>query len=531
MKLFSQLFNRVDSTTSTNEKIDALIEFFQKAAPEDAIWTIALFSHKKPKRTISSSLLRKWAIEQSKLPPWLFEDTYHIVGDLAETIALSLPPHSEDSQLTLSGWIGEMLFLRNAAIEEKKTFLLKAWRTLPKDQCFLFNKLITGGFRIGISSRLIIKSLAKITGITEDTLTHRLTGNWNPATTSFHDLILSEKINEGASKPYPFYLAYALDEAPENLGIPSDWQAEWKWDGIRGLMIYRNDDLYIWSRGEELVTEKFPEFQSLKQVGLPDFVLDGEIIGYKDNIILPFQNLQTRIGRKNVTVKILYDCPAVMIIYDVLEWQSKDIRHHTLSYRRKVLEEFIELQLHSSPLLISPTIRFNHWDELVEIRNQARKKMAEGIMLKRMDSLYGVGRKKGDWWKWKADPLSIDAVMIYAQRGHGRRANLFSDFTFAVWTDDQTLIPVTKAYSGLTDIEFTEISNWVRKNTIERFGPVHAVPPVHVFEIAFEGISASARHKSGVALRFPRIKKWRHDKTPDMADHLNTLFDMLKNFK
>jgi DNA ligase-1 len=330
-------------------------------------------------------------------------------------------------------------------------------------------------------------------------------------------------LNADLSKPYPFYLAYAIEEDIAGLGNPADWQAEWKWDGIRGQIIKRNNELFVWSRGEELMTEKFPEYHSLNDV-LPDgIVMDGEIIPSIDRKPLPFALLQTRIGRKNVTKKQLNEAPIAFFAYDLLEYNGSDWRDHTLEERREKLEEIIAGILHPA-LLISPVIAYDKWDELTKLRASSRDMGAEGIMLKRKSSVYQVGRKRGDWWKWKIDPLTIDAIMIYAQKGAGRRSNLYTDYTFAV-KDGEKLIPFTKAYSGLTDKEFALVDAFVKRNSLEKFGPVRTVKPELVFEIAFEGIAASNRHKSGVALRFPRISRWRHDKKPD---EINTLDDLKK---
>ncbi|MEO1385503.1 MAG: cisplatin damage response ATP-dependent DNA ligase, partial [Bacteroidota bacterium] len=330
------------------------------------------------------------------------------------------------------------------------------------------------------------------------------------------------------SKPYPFYLAYQLDNGPESLGTPSDWQAEWKWDGIRSQLIQRGGEWYLWSRGEELITDKFPELVPMAD-RLPDgTVIDGELLPFKDGHPLSFNVLQTRIGRKNVTKKHLTEAPCLIMAYDLLEWEGEDVRKQPLSQRRKWLAEAIEHVGMPQSLQLSPTAEFETWEELAALRETSRDQYAEGLMLKRKSAEYKVGRKRGDWWKWKVDPMTIDAVMIYAQRGHGRRANLFSDYTFAVW-DGEALVPFTKAYSGLTDAEMREVDAWIKKHTIERFGPVRSVKPELVFEIGFEGINRSKRHKSGVALRFPRMLRWRIDKKANEADSIEHLHTFLRD--
>jgi DNA ligase-1 len=369
----------------------------------------------------------------------------------------------------------------------------------------------------------MVNALAKTVSLEPNVIAHRISGNWDPATISFEDLLSESAITTDFSKPYPFYLAYALEDDPATLGEPSAWQAEWKWDGIRGQLIKRNNELFVWSRGEDLLTEKFPEYAVLKDL-LPDgIVLDGEIIPSMDGKPLPFAILQTRIGRKNITKKQLQEAPISFFSYDLLEYEYEDWRTNSLATRRKKLEEIIAAAAHPA-LLLSPVVDFNDWGTLATLREDSRNQGAEGFMLKRKDSPYQTGRKRGDWWKWKIDPLVIDAVMIYAQKGSGRRSNLYTDYTFAV-KDGDKLVTFTKAYSGLTDKEFAQVDNFVKRNSLEKFGPVRTVKPELVFEIAFEGIAASNRHKSGVALRFPRISRWRQDKKPD---EINTIEDLKK---
>lgn len=523
MRSFSELFKKIEHTTSTNAKVDALVEFFEVSEDKDKLWAIALFTHRRPKRTISTSLMRIWAAEEASIPDWLFEDSYHIVGDLAETISLVLPNPETKHVKSLDDWIIEMIDQKEKAESEKKQWILSAWSGLEKDERFLFNKLITGGFRIGVSQRLITKALAKHLNIEDSIIAHRLMGNWSPLEVNFEELLVSESSSDQNSKPYPFYLAYAKEKELEELGSSEEWSAEWKWDGIRGQYIYRNGEIYIWSRGEELVTDRFPELHTIPNSTNEDFVIDGEILAFKDEMPMDFQYLQKRIGRKKVGKKLLLDCPVVFMAYDIMEWKGQDIRKLTFSERRNILATLCNSST-SAHLLLSPKVNFDSWEELSKLMGEARQRKTEGFMLKKLDSIYRDGRKKGDWWKWKVDPYTIDAVMIYAQRGHGRRANLFTDFTFALWDGDR-LVTFAKAYSGLTDAEFTEVSRFVRKNTIERFGPVHSVNPELVFEVAFEGIQESKRHKSGIALRFPRISRWRKDKP---ASEANTLADIKK---
>lgn len=536
MKLFAALVALLGKSTKTNDKLDALVEYFSAANDKDKVWVIAIFSGRRPRRSVSGSLLASWCVELIDLPFWLFEESYHTVGDLAETIALLLPENTaeklaEESK-PLHFYIEHLKSIEKESEAIKRKFIIDCWLEMNSAERFVFNKLITGGFRIGVSQKLMVNALAKSTKLSASVIAHRISGNWDASTIRFDELLSEDVLATDQSKPYPFFLAYAIEDDVSVLGEPSEWQAEWKWDGIRGEIIKRNNELFVWSRGEELMTEKFPEYHSLQNV-LPDGIaLDGEIIcglsptstGDANKInILPFANLQTRIGRKTITKKQLSEAPVIFLVYDILEFNGEDWRERRLEERRNMLEEVVAAA-HQPALIISPIVPFANWEELKKLREGSREIGAEGFMLKRKSSAYQVGRKRGDWWKWKVDPLTIDAVMIYAQKGSGRRSNWYTDYTFAV-RDGAQLVSFTKAYSGLTDKEFAQVDAFVKRNAIEKFGPVRTVKPELVFEIAFEGIAASNRHKSGVALRFPRISRWRKDKN---ATEINTLDDLKK---
>lgn len=527
MKDFAALFARLDQTTRTSVKTAALADYLRRAPEADRLWTIALFSGRRPKRTITTARLRDWASEAAGLPLWLIEESYGVVGDLAETIALVLPPPQLRAERSLADWIAQIQALAPQEEEARKAAILRAWDQLPPAERLVFNKLITGGFRIGVSRKLMTRALAQATGREEADLAHRLMGDWRPDTVSWDDLIHAENSAAAASRPYPFCLAHGLEGDPATLGPPQDWCAEWKWDGIRGQLIVRGGTHYVWSRGEELMTDRFPELAACADLLPGGTVLDGELLAWAGDGPLPFAALQKRIGRKSVPKSLLRDAPVRFCAYDLLEWQGEDWRARPFATRRAALEQLIADLPPSAALHLSQPIAFDNWDRLATLRAGARARRAEGVMLKSRAAPYRGGRHKGDWWKWKLDPLRIDAVMIYAQAGHGRRANLFTDYTFAVW-DGPDLVPFTKAYSGLTDAEFGQISAWVRRNTLERFGPVRRVTPHHVFEIAFEGIQASARHKSGIALRFPRMARWRQDKPLQEAGTLAELQEMLR---
>ncbi len=525
MKDFAALYARIDESTKTTVKVAALADYFRTAAPDDKLWTVALFSGRRPKRLITATRLREWAAERADLPLWLFEESYGIVGDLAETISLILPEATRASDRSLSDWIATIRTLSAADDATRKAGILDAWDSLAGPQRYLFTKLLTGSFRVGVSRKLMTRALSQATGGDEANLTHRLMGDWTPDSTTWADLIETTDPSTDLSRPYPFYLAYGLDDLAA-LGPAADWSAEWKWDGIRGQFILRAGEHHLWSRGEDLMTDRFPELAQLTDA-LPDgTVIDAEVLAYRHGAPLSFNALQARIGRKTVPKKLLADSPVILMAYDLLEDAGTDIRALPFATRRSRLAQIVAAVPDTAPLRLSPAVPFATWDDLAAARDTSRTRQAEGLMLKRLDSPYLAGRKKGDWWKWKVDPLTIDAVMIYAQQGSGRRANLFTDYTFAVWDGDD-LVPFAKAYSGLTDAEFRQITAWVRKNTLQKFGPVRQVTPEHVFELGFEGIQASPRHKSGVALRFPRMLRWRHDKPLSEANTLRDLQVML----
>jgi DNA ligase-1 len=529
---FARLVWQLGNSTKTNEKLQLLSSYFATAPDADKVWTIAIFSGRRPKRIVNTRQLQDWAVQLAGIPTWLFEECYHTVGDLAETIALVLPSVPENisyEHTSLTTVVETFVSLANEDEVAKRAFIEAQWLHMPASVCFVFNKLITGGFRIGISQKMMVNALAKATSLEASLIAHLISGNWNPANTSFSSLLSRQASAADPSKPYPFYLAYQLDVPLEQLGQTHEWQAEWKWDGIRGQLIVRSGQLFVWSRGEELLTDKFPEYHPLAQLLPHGTALDGEIVGLHTNTqananVLkpaPFAHLQTRIGRKTITKKQLKEAPVGFIAYDLLEYDGQDWRSRPLWQRRAQLEQIIN-QLNQLHITCSPLVPFAQWPDLTVVRSQSRTYGSEGLMLKRKESAYLAGRKVGNWWKWKIDPLVIDAVLIYAQKGHGRRSNLYTDYTFAV-RDGDRLVTFTKAYSGLTDAEFAEVDTFVKRNSLERFGPVRTVKPELVFEIAFEGIAASSRHKSGISLRFPRINRWRKDKK---ADEINTLDDL-----
>ncbi|POF43005.1 ATP-dependent DNA ligase [Pseudomonas laurylsulfativorans] len=555
MKAFAELYAELDASTSNNAKLAAMQNYFAQAAPEDAAWAVYFLSGGRPRQLVPVRVLREVAMAFSGLPQWLFEESYQAVGDLAETISLVLPQMSHRSTDGLATWVEDKLLpLRGETPQSLAQRLPMLWAQLDSQSLMVCIKLITGSLRIGVSKLLVTRALAAVANLDSKRVAQRLVGytdqTHRPSAASYLKLIAAESLDEHAQRggqPYPFFLAHALSPSVEQfealLGPVQHWQAEWKWDGIRAQLIKRDGRLWIWSRGEELMTECFPELDSLI-LGLPDgLVIDGEIVAWKsastgtekafEPAAQPFALLQQRIGRKTLDRKILEEVPVVLLAFDLLEWQGEDWRNRSQAERRAQLEWVVSdcanPRLHLSPLLTADT-----WLDLAHQREASRALGVEGLMLKARDAMYGVGRTKGMgvWWKWKVDPFSVDAVLIYAQRGQGRRASLYSDYTFAVWdgppdASERSLVPFAKAYSGLSDDEIRQVDSIVRKTTVEKFGPVSTVQPSLVFELGFEGIALSRRHKSGIAVRFPRMLRWRKDKSVEEADSLATLQNLL----
>ncbi|MGB5986437.1 MAG: ATP-dependent DNA ligase [Desulfobacterales bacterium] len=526
MRAFADLFRAMDETNRTNAKVTAMAAYFQSVPAEDAIWAVRFLMGRKPRQVVPTRKLMEWAAQAAQIPEWLFRNSYEVVGDLAETIALLLPAPGRDSRRPLHVWVEDHLLpLREKELEIRRAEILAAWQQMDEPQRLVWNKLITGGFRVGVSRRLVVRALSAASGIESAVIFHRLMGDWPATAATYRRILSSDTQDADISRPYPFFLAHPLEGEVAQLGSPGDWQAEWKWDGIRGQVIRRGGQTFIWSRGEELVTPKYPEIAAGADQ-LPDgTVLDGEILPWKAGAPLAFGELQRRIGRKRIGPKLLQTVPVVFLAYDLLEHSGTDFRGQPLAMRRTALARLLT-PLAGGPLGLSPEVDGPTWEALADLRNQARKRGVEGLVMKRRNAAYGVGRKRGIWWKWKVNPRTVDGVLMYAQRGHGRRAGLFSDYTFGVW-QGEILVPFAKAYSGLSNAEIREVDRFITRNTRERFGPVRSVAPQLVFEIAFEGIWPSTRHKSGVAVRFPRILRWRRDKPASQADTLESLQQML----
>ncbi len=526
---FAALYTAMDATTKTNEKLTALINYFREADNADAAWATFFLSGYKLRQLVPNKLLRVWAAEEAKIPAWLFDESYHAVGDLAETLTLIVPPGELLADVSLTEWVERRLIPLRAMNETvQRDAMVSIWKQSPTPMRLVILKLITGAFRVGVSKSIVTRAIAEYAGISSDVISHRLMGNWKPTPTFYASLISKETEDTLVSQPYPFCLAHPIDhqQGPESLGDAQEFVAEWKWDGIRGQVIRRAGQVFIWSRGEDLMENRWPEIESAAQ-RLPDgTVLDGEILashGVKQ--ILPFAQLQKRVGRKSVSKKLLQEVPVIFQAFDLLEHEGQDIRALPYYERRSRLDMLLATVDHPN-LTGTQLLEGLTWDTWGKLRAQSREMNAEGLMLKRWDASYEVGRVRGVWWKWKVSPYTIDAVLIYAQKGHGKRSGLYTDYTFALWEGDK-LVPFAKAYSGLDDSEINEVDRFVRQNTRETFGPVRSVAPALVMEIAFEGLQRSPRHKSGIATRFPRIVRWRHDKKPEDANTLAELMEFL----
>ena len=554
MNAFAALIDELDQSTGTNRKIDLIAGHLQRANAHDAAWTVLLLMGERRKRLITGRRLRDILQQASAMPDWLFDDCQSHVGDSAETLSLLWPQLRNDirdrihnpvvtkwvNQLSSSPpmhwWMEDLLpAVAKMEPEEQSDAVLAIWESLPSERLFLFNKLLTGGFRIGVARGLVVKAIARGFNLEEALVLERL---MTPGTASeqwFQSLTAiagEERANRGPV-PYPFFLASPLKQDAIEATPASEWWVEHKWDGIRGQLIQRESGTYLWSRGEELINEQFPELIDMAAAIPADTVLDGEVICWAEieKQPRPFSDLQRRLGRKTVGRKLRLECPVSFVAYDLLELSGQDLRSSSLRERLGQLDELqrkIEAQSTGWRCRLSSGQRLESWDQLDRLRKQAVDEGAEGVMLKHLASPYLSGRKRGYWWKHKRDPMTLDAVLIYAQAGRGRRANLFTDYTFALWdnqsepSSSRQLVTFAKAYSGLNDSEILALDRWIRSHTRERFGPTRSVEPDLVFEIGFEGIQASRRHKCGLAVRFPRILRWRNDRTADSA---NTIED------
>ena len=554
MRRFAALYDEIDSTTSTNAKVAAMARYFAEAPRRDAAWAVFFLTGRRLKRLVPHASIADWTMAATGVEDWLLGECYSVVGDGAETAALlmdqvnvsagsdhlrqgygglaeALRAEVEDpayTHLSLADWLETRIIpLRDMDPDEQRNHVLGWCTELSRIERFILFKLLTGEFRVGVSHTLVVRAIAQASTLEPAILAARMMGDWTPTADWFDRVLSPEHTDDDRSRPYPFSLASPLEGEVAALGDPSEWQVEWKWDGIRAQLIRRAGDVHLWSRGEELITHRFPEITAAA-THLPDgIVLDGEVLAFRDDRPLPFSALQQRIGRQKQVAQMSRAVPVVFMAYDILEHEGADIRHRAIGERRALLESLLPS---AGVLRVSPVLRTEGWDALAEQRASSRALGVEGLMLKRLTSSYGVGRKKGDWWKWKIDPYSIDAVLIYAQPGSGKRASLLTDYTFGVWHEGE-LVPIAKAYSGLSNDEIAEMDRWIRRHTRERFGPVRHVEPVQVFELGFEGIAESSRHRSGIAVRFPRMLRWRKDKKPDEADTLENVRTILASTK
>jgi len=543
MRRFTRLYLDLDETNRTSEKVAALEAYFRAVDPADGAWALVCLAGKRLRRAVSSTLMRDAAAAASGTPAWLVDECYESVGDLSETLALLLPDAPPDPTLTLTRVFEDILRpIGHADPPTAAAMLTRAWTRLSTHEKLVFHKLISGSFRVGVQRRLLVRALAAVAGVDEAVMAHRLTGTLIATPAGYARVMSPEAGGDDAARPYPFCLAHQLDEEPSVLGDAPSWQAEWKWDGVRAQLLRRGGNSYLWSRGEELISEQFPEITALGRE-LPDgTVLDGEVLAWRLGVgrapegPLPFNDIQKRLGRKSVQAGLFDDATMVFMAYDLLEEGGLDLRALPLAQRRTRLEALLAPRVAGNTLLrLSPIIPLDVWSDAAAARARAATaRDAEGLMLKHRGSTYHVGRVRGDaaagnpgWWKWKIDPYAVDAVLISAQLGHGRRAGLYTDYTFGVW-DGDALVPFAKAYSGLTDVEILKVDAFVRRHTTERRGPVRFVAPELVFEIGFQEIHPSPRHRSGVAVRFPRMLRWRHDKTPADADTIDTLRSLLR---
>ena len=540
MNRFLELLRDLDEHTGTLEKEKYISQYIHDVSPLDAAWATYLLVGKRQRKAIGSAKLKSWAREISGLPEWLFDESYSAVGDLAETITLVVSNRVNENfiknllidfdhlELSLAEYLTQVTSaLKDASDETSKKIMMQLWHTQNRNLIFFMTKILTGSFRIGVSVGLMQRAIAKAFNRTPADVADLLIGNWHPSAELFLPL-LSESVapSPTSSKPYPFCLASPLTDELASLGSAAEWLAEWKWDGMRAQIIRSENQIWIWSRGEELISDSFPDLQKIIAHCPSGTILDGEIVAWGADHIASFAKLQKRLGRKSPSEKFCAANPVRFIAYDCLRFNHEDIRSLEFSRRREILTSMV-VNLNQQSLLLSEPIPFTSWEDLKIFRDLSRSKNVEGLMLKKLDSVYKTGRKRGIWWKWKIDPYEVDAVLLYAQPGHGRRANLYTDYTFAVW-DKDVLVPFAKAYSGLTDEEIVELDKWIRAHTKEKFGPVRSLEAFHVFELHFEAIALSGRHKSGISVRFPRISRWRKDKKPEDADSLEGLKKLLK---
>ncbi len=532
MRAFAELLDRLSLTPSRNAKL-VLVRDYLRAAPDpDRGWALAALTGKLAFANAKSGMIRK-AVE-ARVDPVLFGWSYDFVGDLAETASLIWPP-DPDYRPNREPELSEIVEALRTATRGEVPRLVERWMDAlePRGRWALI-KLITGALRVGLSAQLARQALAmsRPDGL-EPVPLQEVVEVWHDQEPPYGDLFAwiegrSERPGRAPGAFRPVMLAHPLDEADLESMDPNDFAAEWKWDGIRVQLVMEDEVRRIYSRTDDEISAGFPDLiEALDFEG----VVDGELLVVRDGEIAPFGDLQQRLNRKTVDARMLASHPVAVVAYDLLAEGGEDLRDLPLAERRVRLERFVQA-VGSARLSLSPVVAFEDWEALAALRaDPPVGAAAEGLMLKRWDSAYVAGRPKGPWFKWKRDPHVIDAVLMYAQRGHGKRSSFYSDFTFGVWTDDGALTPVGKAYFGFTDEELKQLDKFVRDNTVERFGPVRSVTASReqglVLEVAFEGLQRSSRHKSGVAMRFPRISRIRWDKPTREASTLDEVMDLL----
>ena len=547
MKAFTALYWRLDRTTRTSEKEAVLVDYFRAVPPADGAIAVHLLSGGRQSRAVPLALLRGWAAEAAGIPDWLIDECYAQVGDLAETLALVLPDTvaaigaDSATNLGLASCVRDSVdrLRQQPDTIGKRRIIEGVWNTLAPTERIVWHKLLTGGLRVGVSRTLVARALAEVAGVDTATMLERLVAaKLDSADDYLH--LLHPDVAAGSRRPYPFFLASAIEHPADTLGPPGDWQVEWKWDGMRAQVVRRGGEVALWTRGEELVGERFPEIVDAA-AELPDgTVLDGELLVVQGGRQQGFTTLSRRMNRTCPTRRQIAELPCAFLAYDLLESDGVDRRQEPLATRRRRLDRLaaaagwptFEPRAADDPLpssaptvarlLLSPQLPAPDWQAVSDARAEARKRGVEGVMIKRRDGAYGTGRTRGEWWKWKVDPLEIDAVLLAAVAGHGRRAGLHTDYTFGVW-DGGRLVKIANAYAGLTDVELTEIDRIIRATTTEKKGAWRGVTPTLVMQLAFEGVAESTRHGSGVAVRFPRIARWRKEKSPADAGTLADL--------
>lgn len=528
MRAFTELYDEIDSTTATSEKLAAIAAYFHTAGPSDAAIAAYFLSGQRVLRTVPTKLLYELTLETTGLPGWLVDACYAQVGDFSETIALLLPDPGQGTDASLTEiYQHSIVPLATSDDAARRAIILEAWQEMDARQRYVYQKLIRGGLRVGVQKKLVVRAIAMAHDLEPALVATRVSGRMDP-TAQWYESVTSEDAGEDIARPLPFFLAHQLDDQPaEVLGERSEWLAEWKYDGIRAQLIVPHDGPpMLWSRGEEDVGEQFPEVLAAARALPGGTVLDGEVLGWEGDRPAPFAFLQTRLNRKARTAGQLplFDHRRIVLrAFDVLRFEGRDVRGSMLRERRNILEY---LDLPAPIIAATAPVGEPTWEGLAELRESSRERRVEGLMLKHLDGSYGIGRTKpGDgtgWWKWKIGPMTLDAVLVMAQHGSGRRAGLYTDYTFALWHEGE-LVNFAKAYSGLTNEEIERVDHWIRRNTVRRAGPVREVRPELVFELGFEGVQVSTRHKSGLAVRFPRILRWREDKKAAEADGLEAL--------